>query len=110
MDEHKVKFVTCHQIPERSFHYRGKQFPVCARCTGVSAGYLTLPIFLLNIVQPSLLLIILFIMLMLLDSVTQALGYRESNNILRFITGSLGGVAQVALIVLLAKVTLNLLA
>ena len=109
MGEHKVKFVMCHQIPERSFHYRGKQFPICARCTGVSIGYLTLPIFLFNVIQPSLLLIILFIIPMFLDSITQALKYRESNNALRFITGSLGGAAQVASIVLLAKVTLSLI-
>ena len=28
----------CHQMPERSFFYKGKQFPVCARCTGVIIG------------------------------------------------------------------------
>lgn len=28
----------CHQLPERSFSFRGKQFPVCARCTGVFIG------------------------------------------------------------------------
>lgn len=28
----------CHQMPERSFFIRGKQFPVCARCTGVFLG------------------------------------------------------------------------
>ena len=25
----------CHQRPERSFHTHGRQFPVCARCTGL---------------------------------------------------------------------------
>ena len=30
----------CHQMPERSFFYKGYQFPVCARCTGLMAGYL----------------------------------------------------------------------
>lgn len=30
----------CHQIPERSFHTAGKQWPVCARCTGL---YLSAP-------------------------------------------------------------------
>lgn len=28
----------CHQLAERSFFYKGYQFPVCARCTGVTIG------------------------------------------------------------------------
>ncbi|MEI3349189.1 MAG: DUF2085 domain-containing protein [Dysosmobacter sp.] len=28
----------CHQRPDRSFFFHGKQFPVCARCTGVFLG------------------------------------------------------------------------
>ena len=31
----------CHRMPERSFFYKGHQFPVCARCTGVCIGQLT---------------------------------------------------------------------
>ena len=27
--------VVCHQIPDRSFFLDGRQFPVCARCTGL---------------------------------------------------------------------------
>jgi uncharacterized membrane protein len=30
----------CHQRSERSFHRRGAQFPVCARCFGLYAGAL----------------------------------------------------------------------
>ena len=29
----------CHQQPERSFFIAGKQFAVCARCTGIYAGF-----------------------------------------------------------------------
>lgn len=29
----------CHQIPERSFFLAGHQFAVCARCTGLYAGF-----------------------------------------------------------------------
>jgi uncharacterized membrane protein len=28
----------CHQRTERSFHYEGAQYPVCARCLGLYAG------------------------------------------------------------------------
>lgn len=31
----------CHQRPERSFHYDGAQYPVCARCLGLYLGALT---------------------------------------------------------------------
>ena len=30
--------LVCHQLPERSFHISGVQFPVCARCTGLYLG------------------------------------------------------------------------
>src|SRR5258705_2465494 len=29
----------CHQLPERSFFIAGHQFAVCARCTGLYAGF-----------------------------------------------------------------------
>lgn len=33
-----VGSVICHQRPERSFHFWGAQFPVCARCAGIYVG------------------------------------------------------------------------
>lgn len=30
--------VICHQLPARSFFLAGRQFPVCARCSGLYAG------------------------------------------------------------------------
>ena len=30
----------CHARPDRSFFFRGRQFPICARCTGELVGML----------------------------------------------------------------------
>ncbi len=32
---HGAGALICHQRPERSFHARDRQFPVCARCSGL---------------------------------------------------------------------------
>lgn len=29
----------CHQLPERSFHIKGFQMPLCARCMGILIGF-----------------------------------------------------------------------
>lgn len=35
---YRVGQVVCHQRPERSFHWAGHAWPVCARCAGIYAG------------------------------------------------------------------------
>lgn len=34
------KYCQCHQMPERSFFFKGYQFPLCARCAGIAMGHL----------------------------------------------------------------------
>jgi len=92
---------------ERSFKYKGKQFPLCARCTGIFIGYFTFPLFQLQIIESSLLLIILLSIPLFVDSITQSMNYRESNNIFRVITGFLFGAAQVSFIVLIGTMLMN---
>ena len=41
----------CHQLPERSFYIAGRQFAVCARCTGLYAGF-TLAILFYPLIRP----------------------------------------------------------
>jgi uncharacterized membrane protein len=102
------KYNICHQIPERSFYYKQKQFPVCARCTGIILGYCTIPLFYFGIIKISILFIILLNIPFLIDSVTQYMGYRESNNKLRLITGILTGFACSALVVLIVEILLSI--
>ena len=92
----KYSNLLCHRIPERSFFYKNHQFPVCARCTGFYISGIA-SIILLNFIPvpyslTTLLIGILLLIPCAIDGFTQLFEYRESNNILRLITGLIGGV------------------
>lgn len=88
----------CHSRPERSFSFRGRKLPICSRCIGfysfivlgVIVPFLFSP---LRALSYSLLFLVSIFAIgpMALDGITQLLGWRESNNLLRFLTGSLAG-------------------
>lgn len=101
------KLKICHQIPNRSFHYKGKQFPVCARCTGILLGYCTIPLFYFGIIKIPIIFIVLLIIPLLIDSIAQYLGLKESNNTLRLITGFSAGFAFSALVVIAANLIIS---
>ncbi len=97
----------CHQKPERSFFYKGYQFPVCARCTGAFAGQLLAFIWVM-FHRPKAAMLLLLIPLGA-DGISQQAGYRESNNALRFITGVLGGFGLVVGLLAVAKAIVGIL-
>lgn len=86
----------CHRIPERSFFLKGHQFPVCARCTGFYISIFSYAIyamlFPIHYEVHSFLIGLILIFPALLDGSTQYFEIRESNNILRLLTGLLGGI------------------
>lgn len=86
----KINLVSCHKLPERSFFYKGKQFPVCSRCTGIYVGYFIF-IPLLWLIKIDIYWALLSILPTTIDGLTQAYYNRESNNLLRFSTGLLAG-------------------
>lgn len=88
----------CHCRSDRSFFYRGKQFPICARCTGELIGILcALPYFVLFSVPDWK--TCLFLMLpLLLDGFAQKLTSYQSGNLRRLVTGILFGYALVGLV------------
>lgn len=80
----------CHQMPERSFFYKGYQFPVCARCTGVIiSAVLALIVFRRKKIP--LKTCFLLSSVMLIDWMVQYLEIQESNNKRRLVTGLIGG-------------------
>ena len=80
----------CHQLPERSFFYKGKQFPVCARCTGVFFGQLAALIYGF-FSKTSVIMSLCCLGIMGTDWTIQEIGMKQSTNIRRLITGFLGG-------------------
>ena len=85
----------CHRIPERTFKIWGHYFPVCSRCTGIYIGAFSYFLFVYFFyVQYSTILILFAVVMVMptfIDGLTQFLGFRESNNILRVTTGLIGG-------------------
>lgn len=85
----------CHQMPQRSFFIAGYQFPLCARCSGIVFGYiLALILFCFGFIMPIWLCVILAIPL-IIDGGIQLVFNIMSNNIRRFVTGTIYGVAVV---------------
>ena len=89
----------CHQREDRSFKIKGWQFPICSRCTGILVVQL-LGIF-IYIFQFRIPIYIscIFLFIMFLDWYIQYKMINESTNIRRFITGTLAGIAQVAIFI-----------
>lgn len=104
----KYSKLLCHRIPERSFHYKSHQFPVCARCTGFYTGLIVFLIY--NFFYPIDYTLNLFIISMILlipagiDGFTQLIGLRKSNNNLRFITGFIGGIGLIIFMKIAVKI------
>jgi len=99
----KLKFTMCHQKPERSFFWKGKQFPVCARCTGIHIGYISFPIFLFSFATLNIYWTLLLILPTVIDGLTQAYFERESTNLIRLVTGLAAGVGAMSLVSIIGK-------
>jgi len=91
------KLVRCHRLNSRSFFIRNRQFHVCARCTGLLVGYAVSPLFLL-LGENAFIGFIISCTALILDGITQLLGWRESNNRLRFVTGFGTGATSLSLV------------
>jgi len=95
----------CHQLPERSFFIAGHQFAVCARCTGLYAGFaIVLLVYpsirpLRSVVVPSAKWLFLAATPLAIDFSLTFLGIWKNTHTTRLLTGLLLGGATVFYVV-----------
>lgn len=94
--KHTYKNIICHRLPDRTFKIKNHYFPVCSRCTGIYIGSFSYFVYVYFFYVEYNMLLILLALLMIIptlsDGLTQFFGMRESNNIIRVITGLIGGI------------------
>lgn len=102
----------CHRMAERSFFWGSCQSPLCARCTAIEGGIILGVIFLWlagrkdgnRPFSPSgMVLAALSFLPIAIDGVGSYLGFWQSNNLLRVLTGALAGYGLPGLFLLAAN-------
>lgn len=88
----------CHCLENRSFHYKGKKFPLCARCTGELIGILFGGLIWVFFNLHTYIYIILMIPMMF-DGFVQLFSSYTSTNIRRVITGFLFGYSLISIFI-----------
>ncbi len=85
----------CHQKTERSLFINGNQMPFCSRCTaiwlGLAIGLGFMVFYKIELNEKFLFLIIIGLVPIGIDGLGQLIGFWESNNIIRIVTGLLVG-------------------
>lgn len=108
-----ITLFICHRIPERTFNIKGYYFPLCSRCTGLYLGVLLCLIYMnqFYVYYTTYLLLISFLMIIptVIDGITQSLGYHESNNIVRFLTGIIAGIGLVIFVKIINSIIIMIL-
>ena len=96
----------CHCRSDRSFHYKGRQFPLCARCTGELAGMIACLV-LFWFWKPTLTQSLIMMLPLLIDGFVQLLTKYESTNIKRLVTGIMFGIAFPSFIIQTNSIAYN---
>jgi len=88
----------CHQMASRSFFAAGYQLPLCARCTGITIGYLAGAAAFVRKIRLPVPALLAMCIPCAVDGLLQKFTEYESNNIKRVITGFLTGAAYIQLL------------
>lgn len=98
----------CHQMAERSFFYKGYQFPVCARCTGVIVSSV-ISCIVFAFYHLNWKLCVFMCAVMFVDWLIQWMDIRESTNLRRLITGLIGGYGFMTLQLYVYKIIIEVI-
>jgi uncharacterized membrane protein len=86
----------CHQEATRSLFFNGNQMPFCTRCTaiwlGIAVGLGFIMLFTVELTGGFLVTLIISLVPIGVDGVGQLLGFWESTNVIRFLTGLPAGI------------------
>ncbi len=81
----------CHQKLERSWFLNQNQMPFCVRCTaiwiGLAVGLFFMVVYTLELNEKFFLVILVSLVPLGIDGIGQLLGFWESTNVVRFLTG-----------------------
>lgn len=89
----------CHCMEERSFHWRGEIFPICARCTGELLGILA-GLVCSFFFRTSTMTAVFLMLPMIIDGTVQMFTSYNSHNFRRLMTGILFGFGLAMLFVI----------
>lgn len=88
----------CHQMASRSFFFRGYQFPLCARCTGILIGHILGAVLYFCKVRISLPMLFIMWIPCAADGLLQRYTPYVSNNLKRILTGIIVGISYIQLL------------
>ena len=103
------KVFRCHQLSDRSFFFKGMQFPLCARCTGIVIGFFLLGPLVSIFTFGNMYLSLALILIMCIDGFIQLKNILKSTNLRRVITGIGVGYGCFSIIVHIIVKTISLL-
>lgn len=89
----------CHCREDRSFHYKGVKFPLCARCTGELAGIIG-GMVIYTVFRLAWYGYLMLMIPLIIDGFIQLKTQYQSTNTRRFITGVLFGYGLVSIFLL----------
>jgi uncharacterized membrane protein len=87
----------CHHRKDRSIWFFGLEKMFCARCCGILTGFIAGVILRIFKIHFSVTMSIIFILPLVIDGLSQLLGFRESKNYIRLLTGIAFGLGCILL-------------